>query len=135
MIKKVDEGFYRGPAPKHPVDVAEQWTYNVHTVIDLEHDGNNRELEWLRARGMIRLTIEMRALLPPHKEDVELALQLIDAYKCGGVYLHCLSGVDRTGFVVASYRIHAQNWTKKAAVKEMREMGMHFWFYWWAWFL
>ena len=39
------------------------------------------------------------------------------------VYIHCEHGVDRTGLVVALYRVYFDHWTRKAAHDEMVEMG------------
>lgn len=37
------------------------------------------------------------------------------------VYVHCLYGSDRTGTMVALYRIYIQHWSKQEALAEMRE--------------
>ena len=39
------------------------------------------------------------------------------------VLVHCWHGSDRTGFVVAGYRIVFQNWTREAAIEELRLGG------------
>ena len=45
--------------------------------------------------------------------------------------IHCLHGSDRTGTVVAAYRIVFQGWTPEQAVTEMEHprYGMHKFFY------
>jgi protein tyrosine/serine phosphatase len=43
--------------------------------------------------------------------------------KYGPVLLHCHHGSDRTGLVIAMYRIVYQNWTKDAAIDELRNGG------------
>src|SRR5690606_31307602 len=40
--------------------------------------------------------------------------------------VHCAHGSDRTGIVIALYRILFQNWTKEAAINEMQQGGYHF---------
>jgi tyrosine-protein phosphatase SIW14 len=39
------------------------------------------------------------------------------------VLVHCWHGSDRTGSVVAAYRIVFQNWTPAAALDELRHGG------------
>ena len=43
------------------------------------------------------------------------------------VLIHCVHGSDRTGTVIAAYRILFENWTKEAAIKELLESqyGFH----------
>jgi protein tyrosine/serine phosphatase len=39
------------------------------------------------------------------------------------VYVHCEHGKDRTGLVVALYRVYYQNWSRRSAYNEMIQMG------------
>jgi len=39
------------------------------------------------------------------------------------VFVHCRLGEDRTGMMVASYRISVQGWSADDAMKEMQEFG------------
>ncbi|HST31376.1 MAG TPA: protein-tyrosine phosphatase family protein [Chthoniobacterales bacterium] len=41
------------------------------------------------------------------------------------VYVHCKSGENRTGFVIATYRMVYQGWTPEEAVREMRVYGFY----------
>ncbi|MDR2430437.1 MAG: tyrosine-protein phosphatase [Puniceicoccales bacterium] len=40
--------------------------------------------------------------------------------------IHCRRGADRTGFILAGYRIVHQGWTKQEAIREMRKGGFGF---------
>ncbi len=42
------------------------------------------------------------------------------------VLLHCWHGADRTGTIVASYRMIYQNWTKEAAIEEFKHKNYGF---------
>jgi tyrosine-protein phosphatase SIW14 len=42
------------------------------------------------------------------------------------ILIHCNIGGDRTGTVIAMYRIIYQNWTKEKAIQEMKEGGYGF---------
>jgi len=42
------------------------------------------------------------------------------------IAVHCQHGADRTGVVIAMYRICFQNWTKEQAIDELRNGGYNF---------
>jgi protein-tyrosine phosphatase len=39
------------------------------------------------------------------------------------VFVHCRLGDDRTGMMIAAYRMGQQGWTAKEAMEEMHEFG------------
>ena len=41
----------------------------------------------------------------------------------GPFLVHCQHGADRTGLLIASYRIVIQGWSKEAALEELRSGG------------
>lgn len=41
----------------------------------------------------------------------------------GPILIHCRHGSDRTGVIIASYRIVFENWSKEEAIDEMRNGG------------
>src|SRR6266851_544456 len=45
------------------------------------------------------------------------------------VFVHCHYGEDRSGVMVAAYRIARQNWTADQAVAEMVSFGFHYHLY------
>jgi len=44
----------------------------------------------------------------------------------GPVFVHCRRGADRTGFMVACYRVAVQGWSRESAIAEMTEGGFGF---------
>lgn len=66
----------------------------------------------------------------PEKEDISRFLRIMAYAKCMGtlpVFIHCLHGSDRTGCMVAAYRVRVQGWSKDEAIKEMVDgpFGFH----------
>lgn len=53
-------------------------------------------------------------------------LAIVSDPKNRPVYVHCLYGSDRTGVMVALYRMTFQKWTAKAAIEEMKNGGFGF---------
>ena len=56
-------------------------------------------------------------------EDVLHFLKLAANTNAGPILVHCQHGADRTGTMVAVYRMAVQGWTKEEALKEMKEGG------------
>lgn len=52
------------------------------------------------------------------------ALRSVVAFIKPGCFIHCTHGQDRTGLVIALYRL-SQGWSKADAEKEMLDMGFH----------
>lgn len=61
----------------------------------------------------------------PSPEKVEKAISAMSNEKQRPVYVHCLHGQDRTGFVVGIYRVLHDHYSKEQAYKEMLDNGFH----------
>jgi protein tyrosine/serine phosphatase len=59
----------------------------------------------------------------PEDEDVVRFLQIVADPSKTPVFVHCRRGVDRTGTMVAIYRIAVQGWSRGEAIREMTEGG------------
>ncbi len=60
-------------------------------------------------------------------EDVVRFLKIITDTNAGPILVHCKHGADRTGTMIAVYRMAVQGWTKEEAIKEMitGDFGYH----------
>jgi protein-tyrosine phosphatase len=52
---------------------------------------------------------------------------MLEDSSTGPVFVHCRRGADRTGAVVACYRIEHDHWKNERALAEARSLGMR-WF-------
>ena len=59
----------------------------------------------------------------PETEDVAKAMKVILAPEYQPVFVHCQAGKDRTGLVVAVYRILVDGWSVDDAIAERRALG------------
>jgi hypothetical protein len=62
----------------------------------------------------------------PEDEDIVKFLRIVTTPALQPVLVHCLHGSDRTGTMIAVYRIAIQGWSKEAAIQEMTQGGYGF---------
>lgn len=122
---QVGERLYRGGQPL-PGGVEKLAALGVNTIINLRRrDAHTRaEEKAARSLGMRYFNLEMTAWGRPTREEVGRVLEIIEAPESGRVFVHCRDGVDRTGTIVACYRIAHEGWAADEAVAEARRLGM-----------
>lgn len=129
MITQFSDGLYRGPTPK----VADLQKYGITTVVNLQ--ASPKEILYentaLRAVGIHEFAFPSCPVMPPSFRHCLRALAVLRTECIRPTYIHCRQGVDRTGFVVALYRMVEQGWSEERAWEEARSCGMHWWFWWW----
>lgn len=121
---QVNDHIYRGgqPAPEAWGSLAKM---GVKTVIDLRREDEHPTAEEARAvgaLGMSYVNLPMKGVVAPSDEQITKALALLDSQ--GPVFVHCQRGSDRTGTVIACYRISHDGWQRPQALKEAKSYGM-----------
>lgn len=127
-LHQVNARLYRGGQPRKG-GIQKLASLGVNTIINLrDGDENERvEAEAAQAAGLRYFNIPFERLGRPSDEQVERVLSLIDALENGIVFVHCAHGSDRTGTVIAVYRISRDGWTGEQAKQEAASYGMKFW--------
>jgi len=124
---QVDEHVYRGA---QPTDEGLKYLAKtgIETVIDLrEADERSRaEERVVRAMGMKYINVPMTGLTPPTEAEITRILGILEDKTTGAVFVHCRRGADRTGAVIASYRIDHDHWANARALSEAKACGMSF---------
>ena len=61
------------------------------------------------------------------EKDILAVLRILNDPANQPILVHCTHGADRTGLMMASYRMIVQNWSKETAIAEMKqgEYGYH----------
>lgn len=120
---EVTPTLYRGaqPSPEGFKRLAEM---GVSVVVDLRGTRDS-EREEVTKLGMQYVSIPWRCL---HPEDADFArfLTLLRENAGKKVFVHCRLGHDRSGMMVAAYRIAEQDWTAEEAKQEMEAFGFSF---------
>jgi protein tyrosine/serine phosphatase len=124
-LHKVDEKVYRGAQPTDE-GLRKLAKMGIHTVVDLRGPEHSEVYEKgvVEAAGMHYVSIPMRGMISPTDNQVSGALKVMNDPDAGPVFVHCRRGADRTGVVVACYRISHQGWNLSDALNEAREDGM-----------
>jgi len=126
---QVNGTIYRGAQP-----TAQGWAglerLGVKTVIDLRRQGEHSikdEQQAVEAVGMHYVNVPMSGIVAPTDDTIFKVLALLQSSRAGPVFVHCRRGVDRTGAVIACYRIAHDGWGNQKALDEAKAYGMH-WF-------
>ena len=120
-LYKVDDGFYRGAQPT-TAGFSELAGLGVKTVLDLA--GGKGDGLFVRD-GSLKLVHVPMSAFGLHDGRVLEALRVMADPSNRPLMIHCKHGADRTGALVALYRVVVQGWTKEKAVEEMNRGGYH----------
>jgi tyrosine-protein phosphatase SIW14 len=121
-VYKIDEGIYRSEQP-------DQNDFIALEKIGLCEVLNVRRL-WTDKKKTRKTELKLHHISMKagdiKEREVVRALKIIDDRK-GPILIHCWHGSDRTGMLVAMYRLVFQNWTKDDAIHEMTKgnFGFH----------
>lgn len=123
---QVDENLYRGAQPTDE-GFRNLAKLGIKTVIDLRHGNEHADAERKAAEsaGLSYINVPMEGLDAPTDEQIAKLMSLLDAADHGPVFVHCREGKDRTGAVVAYYRIAHDHWSNQKALEEAKACGLH----------
>ena len=124
-FRQVNERIYRGAQPDD-----QAWPalakLGVKTVIDLRREVEHSvasEKRLVEAAGMKYVNFPMNGFDTPTPEQMSKVLALMEGPD--PVFVHCKQGRDRTGTVIATWRMAREQWPNEKALIEARECGLH----------
>ena len=122
---QVNDRIYRGAQPRQYA-----WPQLAklggQTVIDLRQRQEHpieAESTAVYAAGMRYLNFPMNGFDTPTTGQIEGVLNLLDRDE--HIFIHCKRGQDRTGTVIAAYRISRESWPNAKAMAEAERSGLH----------
>ncbi|MFZ2960356.1 MAG: dual specificity protein phosphatase family protein [Candidatus Ozemobacteraceae bacterium] len=94
----------------------------IKTVINLRAFHDDAKLLVGTGLNYVHITFEPWS---PNVDEVILFLKIVADPSKRPVFVHCQHGADRTGTMVAFYRMINQNWTCAKALEELPRFGFH----------
>lgn len=122
---QVNERLYRGGQPKKG-GLKKLSELGIKTIVNLrgEDEQTRAEGEEAKITGLSYFNIPMPGLSRPTHDQVSQVMAIIENEQNWPVFIHCKRGSDRTGTIVAIYRISHDMWTDKQAMSEAKRMGL-----------
>ena len=124
-FQQVSETLFRGAQPQAG-GVARLHELGINTIINLRgaNDRTRAEEAEARALGLNYVNVALPNWGRPEEPRVARILEIIAAPESGRVFVHCKEGVDRTGMIVAIYRMTHDGWNSHQALAEAERSGM-----------
>jgi protein tyrosine/serine phosphatase len=124
-FEAVSDSLYRGAQPSAD-GFRELANSGVHTVLDLRGAGgrSSEEAKLVRSLGMQYVNVPLEGFKAPTPEEVLKVFAVLNDPGAGRIFVHCRRGADRTGTVLALYRIQHDHWTNRQALNEAKTMKM-----------
>ena len=124
-FQHVSERVYRGAQPRDG-GLSRLRELGINTVINLRGASAQTRAQEAEARalGLNYFNIALPNWGRPQDARVRRILEIIAAPENGRVFIHCRSGVDRTGLIVAMYRMTNEGWNANDALAEADRDGM-----------
>lgn len=121
---RVSDRLYRGAQPD-AAGIQALAGLGVKTIINLRmaDDVSPQEESAARAHGVGYLPVPLHGWRSPTDAEIAQVLSLIETSP-PPVFVHCRRGADRTGTIIACYRIQHDGWTADAARQEAEQHGM-----------
>ena len=120
---EVTPTLYRGGQPKKQgFEALAKMGFQI--VVDLRGDRDNEREEVTRL-GMQYVAMSWKCSFPKDSIFAEF-ITLIRSNPGKKIFVHCRVGDDRTGMMVAAYRMAEEGWSAARARKEMNSFGFSF---------
>jgi protein tyrosine/serine phosphatase len=121
-VGRVAPHIYRGAQPL-PEGYATLKKMGIRTVINLRTTSSEKRA--VEAAGMKSVEVPLSVLKDINLKSVNAILEIMKDPANQPVFLHCRQGQDRTGVVVAAYRMREDGWSFADAEAEMQSFGFN----------
>ena len=116
---EVAPGIYRGGQPD-PGGIVWLRSLGIKTILNLRHYHGRREQAAVEAEGLRYLRVALGSSDAPAPAEVARILGFLRDPALHPIYVHCWRGADRTGAIMAVYRMEDHGWSNDEALAEMQ---------------
>jgi len=138
---QVSDMIWRGSHPETWHDIMDLYATGIKNILNLESGlyellqaDITHETNLAKSHNINFERLKMSYVLPPTYEEMCYALDRLE-HNIGPTFIHCWSGVDRTGAIIAAVRVDFFHWPVDEAMEEMQKMGHHWYLKWWDRFI
>ena len=117
-LNRVDAGLWRSALPRDP-DTATLQALGIRTVVNLRPQGDP---PWFAGGGIATRQVGIDTWHVDESQVMQVLAIAIDPAQ-RPVLVHCTHGADRTGLMIAAYRMVVQGWSEADAEREMIRGG------------
>jgi tyrosine-protein phosphatase SIW14 len=122
----VTGNLFRGAQPKDSA-YADLQKLGMNIVVDLRGESGevSSEKKAVEQMGMKFVSLPWSGAGLPSRDELLTYFTLLRDNPDKKIFLHCQYGADRTGVMIALYRIAVDHWTAEQAIKEMKDFHYH----------
>jgi len=122
----ITSNLFRGAQP-HDSSYADLRKLGMNIIVDLRDENGevSAEKKAVEAAGMKFVSLPWHGGGLPSRDQILTYFSLLRDNPDQKIFLHCQYGADRTGVMVALYRIAVDHWTSEQAIKEMKDFHYH----------
>lgn len=128
---QISENLYRGGQPSAD-GIRKLAEIGIRTIINFR-DGQRsvlREKAHAAEHGIEVVNMRLSNWFAAKDEEIHRIIDVIRDPANQPVFVHCKRGADRTGTVIAIYRMLVEGWTDQEANREAKKHGIGWWQVW-----
>nr|WP_077417632.1 dual specificity protein phosphatase family protein [Rodentibacter rarus] len=119
-LYRVDNNFYRSEQLERQAEpLLDQ--LNIKTIVNLRFFDRNDDKSAFGHKNIHLINTPLLTWAITPEEVAAILWQIRQNQENGAVLVHCYHGADRTGLIVAMYRVLYQNWDLNEAKREMQQ--------------
>ncbi len=128
---RINENLYRGGQPTVE-GIRRLAALGIKTIINFRdaREKVRREKQCAEENGLHFINLHLSNWFAAKNDEIDKIIEVVRNPEHHPVFIHCKRGADRTGTVVAVYRMLVEGWTATEANREAKQHGIGWWQVW-----